>query len=296
VNSIHRFNEIISASYGDFRRTWWDRPGAAILIGLIALGMWLTVVWLQLVPFLGFFGGIVVYALTVGAMFGIASEITDVGSDSRASNARFSSILSGVDVIRSRWFSLLVAFLIVAGLGVGFLLLIPFFILGVPESNGLTLPTVIFVLIAVVGVVPYAAYTQFLYPVIITDGIGAIEAIYMSARTVNDDTRTVFGFTVTKLVLAYVPFLIGIRGALQLGQDTISEALTYYIDLGADPSSSPTLLEIIVDRSDPSTIAAMAILFLIGAVVREFVRIGSTMAFYRRLSATDRSDRPAYDS
>jgi len=172
---------------------------------------------------------------------------------------------------KNTWFSLLVAFLIVAGLGVGFLLLIPFFILGVPESNGLTLPTVIFVLIAVVGVVPYAAYTQFLYPVIITDGIGAIEAIYMSARTVNDDTRTVFGFTVTKLVLAYVPFLIGIRGALQLGQDTISEALTYYIDLGADPSSSPTLLEIIVDRSDPSTIAAMAILFLIGAVVREFV-------------------------
>jgi len=286
VTGIHQFDGMISATYWDFRQTWWNRPGAAALIGLIALGMWLTVGWLQLIPFLGFFVGLLVYALSVGAMFGIASEITD---------ARSVSIRIGVDTIRSRWFSLLVAFLIVAGLGVGIasLLLIPFFILGLPESNGIGLPTLIFALLTASVAVPYAAYTQFLYPVIINDDVGAIEAIHVSAGTVNNATRAVFAFTATKLVLAYVPFLFGIRGAVQLGRDTLSKSVTYYIDLGADPSSSPTLFEIVLDIADSSTIAAMAILFFAGAVVREFVRIGSTTAFYRRISAVDQSDRPA---
>lgn len=271
---------------GDLRQTV---PQAAALVGLIALVMYSVQFGVSTVPFVGSIAAGVVIAFGTGAMYAVANE---------AAERRAASITPVRQLLSTRWLSLLGVFVVLVAAGVVTA------IVGVLAAVAVVAVTAaldigpVGAVLAVGGLfvayLVFAMVAQFLYPAVAIDGVGAFDAVTTAGRLVVDRPVSVLGFTLLRVAVEYVPFLLGLVGALAVVSDALTAAVTTFEEALPDPEAPgeapapaevPDLGALFFAEASTGSLAAAVVVVGVGLLVGEIIRIALTTAYYRRVTS-----------
>lgn len=275
---------LVGPSLRDTGRVLTDRR----IVGhvtLIAVLLWVISMGASWIPFAGLLG-FVIFAFLIGGMYAVANA---------GMAGEEVSIDVAIELVRTRWLSLLggYAFILVSGFILGLLVGLPtvllvFLLIASPGEGLLGLGAVLLVLYAVVLVFFYALFMQLIFPLLVIEEMGAVDVIPEAVRQIRSAPGAVFGFTVTRLLVEYVPMVLGLLISLGWAWDTVLEVVAETQDrfdaLMEDPSTPFDPLEIVLQTADAATIIGVLVILLVFTLLGEVLRILYTTAFVRRLT------------
>ena len=258
----------------------WRSTG---LIAIIAFFMSAGIVFSQMIPFAGAVLTIPFIIVGVALMYAIANHAAEHGEG---------RLDVGFELFRARWLSFLGAYamIFIAGVVLVMLIIVPFFVV-------LTLMLITaHILIGLVGLAVlgilgcfayfgYAMLMQLLFPLIAIERLSAVDALSAAMSIIRSNPLSAIGFTLIRLCVQYIPFILGGFAAAVLaraGIQAVYEEFTMLIeDPPADLAEQPAVLELFLQAMDPIDLVLMFVVIFGAGVVGETIRVAYTTSFVR---------------